>query len=33
MAQMYDTYPILQSLLGEFKGLSWTHIITLLPIR
>jgi len=33
MVQMYDTYPILQSLLGEFKGLSWTHIINLLPIK
>jgi len=33
MAQLYETYPILQSLLGEFKGLSWTHIINLLPIK
>lgn len=33
MVQLYETYPILQSLLGEFKGLSWTHIIILLPIK
>lgn len=33
MIEFYDEYPILQSLLGEFKGLSWTHIISLLPIR
>jgi predicted nuclease of restriction endonuclease-like (RecB) superfamily len=33
MIQLYDEYPILQSLLGELKGLSWTHIITLLPIK
>lgn len=33
MVQLYESYPILQSLLGEFKGLSWTHIITLLPIK
>jgi predicted nuclease of restriction endonuclease-like (RecB) superfamily len=33
MVQLYDAYPILQSLLGEFKGLSWTHIINLLPIK
>jgi len=33
MIKLYDEYPILQSLLGEFKGLSWTHIITLLPIK
>jgi predicted nuclease of restriction endonuclease-like (RecB) superfamily len=33
MVQLYEMYPILQSLLGEFKGLSWTHIITLLPIK
>ena len=32
MIKLYDKYPILQSLLGEFKGLSWTHIINLLPI-
>ena len=29
MIQLYETYPILQSLLGEFEGLSWTHILTL----
>lgn len=33
MVQLYEAYPILQSLLGEFKWLSWTHIITLLPIK
>ncbi|MGC8757810.1 MAG: PDDEXK nuclease domain-containing protein [Caldisericaceae bacterium] len=33
MIELYDEYPILQSLLGEFKGLSWTHIITLLPVK
>jgi len=33
MVQLYDTYPILQSLLGEFEGLSWTHIIALLPLK
>ena len=33
MIKLYDEYPILQSLLGEFKGLSWTHIIILLPIK
>lgn len=33
MIQLYETYPILQSLLGEFQGLGWTHIITLLPIK
>ncbi len=33
MIKLYETYPILQSLLGEFKGLSWTHIINLLPIK
>lgn len=33
MIQLYDAYPILQSLLGEFSGLTWTHIIALLPIK
>ena len=33
MVQLYNEFPILQSLLGELKGLSWTHIITLLPIK
>lgn len=33
MVQLHEEYPILQSLLGEFKGLSWTHIINLLPIK
>lgn len=33
MLNFYQEYPILQSMIGEFKGLSWTHIITLLPIK
>ncbi|MBC8527398.1 MAG: DUF1016 domain-containing protein [Candidatus Cloacimonetes bacterium] len=33
MIRLYDNYQNLQSLLGEFKGLSWTHIINLLPIK
>ncbi|MEK7399669.1 MAG: DUF1016 N-terminal domain-containing protein [Candidatus Poribacteria bacterium] len=33
MVQLYEEYPILQSVIGEFKELSWTHIITLLPIK
>jgi predicted nuclease of restriction endonuclease-like (RecB) superfamily len=33
MVQLYNELTILQSLLGELKGLSWTHIITLLPIK
>lgn len=33
MVQLFEAYPILQSLIGEFKGLSWTHIISLLPIK
>lgn len=33
MIELYETYPILQLLLGEFQGLSWTHIIYLLPIK
>lgn len=33
MVQLYEEYPILQSLLGEFHGLSWTHIINILPIK
>lgn len=33
MIQTYEAYPILQSLLGEFKDLSWTHTITLIPIE
>ena len=33
MIQLYESYPILQSLIGEFKNLSWTHVISLLPIR
>jgi len=30
--QLYEAYLILQALRGEFKGLSWTHMRTLLPI-
>ena len=33
MVQLYDEYPILHSLRGELRGLSWTHIRTLLPIK
>lgn len=33
MIQLFDAYPILQSMIGEFKNLSWTHIISLLPIK
>ena len=33
MIQLYENYPILQSLLGEFEGMSWTHIIAILPIK
>ena len=33
MVQLYESCPILQSLLGEFEGLSWTHVITLLPVK
>ena len=33
MIQLYENYQILQSLLGEFKGLTWTHIINILPIK
>lgn len=33
MVQLYENYPILHALRGEFKGLSWTHIRTLLPIK
>ncbi|MDI6735310.1 MAG: PDDEXK nuclease domain-containing protein [bacterium] len=33
MVQIYDTYPILHAVRGEFKGLSWTHIRSLLPIK
>lgn len=33
MIQFYETYPILHALRGEFKGLSWTHIRILLPIK
>jgi predicted nuclease of restriction endonuclease-like (RecB) superfamily len=33
MVQLYETYPILHALRGEFKELSWTHIRSLLPIK
>lgn len=33
MVQLYESQPILQSLIGEFKNLSWTHIISLLPLK
>lgn len=33
MIQLYEAYPIRQSLLGEFEGLTWTHIISLLSIK
>ncbi len=33
MIRLYDNYQNLQSLLGKFKGLSWTHIINFLPIK
>jgi hypothetical protein len=33
MVQLYENFPILQSVIGEFKNLSWTHIISLLPLK
>lgn len=33
MLQLFEAYPILHALRGEFKGLSWTHIRILLPIK
>lgn len=33
MIRLYENYPVLQSLLGEFKRLRWTHIISLLSIK
>ena len=33
MIQLTENYPILQSMIGEFKNLSWTHIISILPIK
>ena len=33
MVQLYETYPILHALRGEFNNLSWTHIRTILPIK
>lgn len=33
MVQLYEAYPILHALRGEFTGLSWTHIRALLPIK
>ena len=31
MVQLYETYPILHAMRGEFKGMSWTHIRIILP--
>jgi predicted nuclease of restriction endonuclease-like (RecB) superfamily len=33
MVQLYDTYPILHAVRGEFNNLSWTHIKNLLPVK
>jgi len=33
MIQFYEAFPILSAVQREFKGLSWTHIRTLLPIK
>ena len=33
MVKLYDTYPILYAVRRELKGLSWTHIRTLLFIK
>ena len=33
MVQLFEAYPILHAVRGEFKNLSWTHIRTLLPIK
>jgi len=33
MVQLFETYPILQSMIGEFEELSWTHVISLLPVK
>jgi hypothetical protein len=33
MVQFFEANPILHSLRGEFKDLSWTHIRTLLPLN
>lgn len=33
MVKLYDNYPILYALRREFKGLSWTHIRTLLFVN
>ncbi|PIU83670.1 MAG: cytoplasmic protein [Elusimicrobia bacterium CG06_land_8_20_14_3_00_38_11] len=33
MVQLYEAYPILHALRGEFTGLGWTHIRILLPIK
>ena len=33
MVQLYETYPILPALRGEFNNLSWTHVRTILPIK
>jgi len=33
MLDLYDEYPTLHALRGEFRVLGWTHIRTLLPIK
>jgi predicted nuclease of restriction endonuclease-like (RecB) superfamily len=33
MVQLYENYPMLKSLIEEFKNLSWTHVIVLLPLK
>ena len=33
MIQLYENYPILHAVSGEFSGLSWTHIRTILPVK
>ena len=33
MIKFYNNYPILESVIKEFKGLSWTHIINIIPIK
>jgi len=33
MIQLYENYPILHAVSGEFSGLNWTHIRTILPVK
>ena len=33
MIKFYNNYPILESVIKEFEGLSWTHIINIIPIK